>query len=545
MLCSGDIIEDRYKILKTIGEGAFGTVYLVRDSLLDDEPFALKEMVETDIPEADRNEAVELFAREAEMLKSLHHPGLPRFFDQFSIGSSCYTVMEYVEGETLEDRLERSYLPFSWEEVLLWAEELCRILLYLHSRKPEPVVFRDLKPSNIMIDINGRVKLIDFGIARHYSSNKVKDTYFLGTPGFSPPEQYGRGQSDGRSDIFALGAALYRLLTKADMAQYSVRMPPLSMLSPSVPKWLEKVIMKCLAVNPGERYQSVQALYSDISAREFTSGEIKPLPVIVLMTLPGNMVRMFVKMSLTFKNLHPNIKPVISASLLIFVTTVMVYHVFYMIFGLVNRHNIVLLHAGIYLIISLSLVWLFRKGGLTFLISILLAILILSFITFVMVDTYGYEGIFQIFIAAFILSIFIGVPVCSIYNAIAYKSWKWGLVFFLYCSLLAVLMVPNFLRARSQNSPLSGCKSNLKNIGTAMEMYSSDHKGLYPRNLAEITPHYLKTLPTCPDGRRMSYSYISGNKRDIYTVWCNGNYHIRSSRINMPQYDSLEGLREK
>jgi len=114
----------------------------------------------------------------------------------------------------------------------------------------------------------------------------------------------------------------------------------------------------------------------------------------------------------------------------------------------------------------------------------------------------------------------------------------------LLCVILFVILAPSFLRARA-SSPLTGCVSHLKNIGIAMEMFSSDHNGHYPKCLAEITPRYLKTLPTCPDGRKMSYSYVSIDSPDIYTVWCNGNYHIRTCSINMPEYDSLEGLREK
>ncbi len=271
MLNAGDTVKGRYKVIKSIGGGAFGTVYLVRDSYKRGGRVAMKEMVEVELPFEERQEALELFLREAEILRSLNHPGLPRIFDFFDVGDSHYIVMEYIDGQTLEGKMKFRQGPCSWEEVLPWAVELCIILDYLHTREPEPAIFRDLKPSDIMIAADGRVKLIDFGIARYFSPGKMKDTYFMGTPGFSPPEQYGMGQSDERSDVFALGATLYHLLTGADMEQYSTKFPLLSTLAPSVPKWLESVIMKCLAVNPGERYQSVKSILDDLRAGKFNS----------------------------------------------------------------------------------------------------------------------------------------------------------------------------------------------------------------------------------------------------------------------------------
>jgi len=139
-------------------------------------------------------------------------------------------------------------------------------------------------------------------------------------------------------------------------------------------------------------------------------------------------------------------------------------------------------------------------------------------------------------ISVLVMAIFL-VPRPGIYRAIAVVG--------LICAILSGIIVSNFLRARFQHGSLIACKSNLKNISTALEMYSSDHKGLYPKSLAEITPDYLRTLPTCPDGGRMSYRYVSTSSPDIYTVWCEGVYHADKSPINMPQYDSVKGLYER
>jgi len=160
--------------------------------------WALKEITEMELPDEERSDAVLLFTREAEILRSLNHPGLPQIFDFFSEKDSHCLVMDYIEGKTLEDIMKERSAAFSHLEVLPWALQICEILKYLHDVKPDPVIFRYLKPSNIMIGNDGRIRLIDFGIARYFSPRKIKDTFFLDSPGFSPPEQYGRGQSNAR-----------------------------------------------------------------------------------------------------------------------------------------------------------------------------------------------------------------------------------------------------------------------------------------------------------------------------------------------------------
>ncbi len=172
MLSSGDTIKSCYTVIKPIGGEAFGTVYLVSDSSKFGDRMALKEMVEMELPFDERKEVIGLFIREAEILRSLNHPGLPGIYDFFSLWSSHYIVMEYMDGETLEEKMRFRSGSFRWEEVLPWAEALCEILCYLHTRKPDPVIFKDLKPSNVMISGDGKVKLIDFGIVRYFNSSK-------------------------------------------------------------------------------------------------------------------------------------------------------------------------------------------------------------------------------------------------------------------------------------------------------------------------------------------------------------------------------------
>ncbi|MGV8125301.1 MAG: serine/threonine protein kinase [Candidatus Xenobiia bacterium LiM19] len=260
MLRAGDIIKERYRVLKPIGEGASGKVYLVEDGGSRNELMALKELTLTGASPDEIQEFSELFQREIAMLQSMKHKGLPLFIDSFSLEDSQFLVMEYIEGETLDEVMERKGRPFTAEELIPLACQLASILEYLHTRKPHPVIYRDLKPSNIMLTVKETLKLIDFGIARHYNPKKLRDTHFMGTPGFSPPEQYGKGQSDVRTDMFSLGATLYFLLTGEDMTRLNFSFPPIRTLVKDVPQELEDIIMRCLSINPGERFQTTTLL---------------------------------------------------------------------------------------------------------------------------------------------------------------------------------------------------------------------------------------------------------------------------------------------
>ncbi len=188
-----------------------GAVYQARD-MKRQTICAIKEMSLSMVPPEDRAQAVQNFKAEARMLAGLHHPNLPTFSDFFTEGSRHFLVMEYIDGITLEDYLGRNNGPFPERRVLGWARQLCNVLAYLHSQQP-PIIFRDMKPGNIMLMHSGRIKLIDFGIARFFRHASSQDTQLLGTPGFAPPEQYGKAQTDERSDIYSLAMALFQLMT--------------------------------------------------------------------------------------------------------------------------------------------------------------------------------------------------------------------------------------------------------------------------------------------------------------------------------------------
>lgn len=199
------------------------------------------------------------------MLALLNHPNLPQVTDYFTERGKHYIVMEFVEGETLEDYLDRRGPPVSEAEARGWAAQLCDVLGYLHRQQP-PVIFRDLKPANVMLTPDGQLKLIDFGIARFYKPGKQKDTLMMGTPGFAPPEQYGRGQTDARSDLFSLGVTLHVLLTDYDVEQSPWSYPPVRTLNAGVSPALERIIAKATAMNVAERYQSAAEMRAALDA---------------------------------------------------------------------------------------------------------------------------------------------------------------------------------------------------------------------------------------------------------------------------------------
>lgn len=262
ILPKGAVLQKRYEVVKVLGVGGMGAVYLTQDLRFTGviRMCAVKEMVSTTPDPHVRRLAVQSFEREANLLVQLNHPGIPKIYDFFTESVRSYLVMEYVEGDDLENILESTEGMLKEDVVLDWAIQVSDVLVYLHDQKP-PIVFRDLKPSNIMLrKQNNRIALIDFGIAKAFEAGQ-KGT-MIGTEGYSPPEQY-RGVADPRGDIYALGATLHHLLTKRDPRlepPFTFHDEPARLLNPALSEETNAVIMKALEYEPEKRYQSAQAL---------------------------------------------------------------------------------------------------------------------------------------------------------------------------------------------------------------------------------------------------------------------------------------------
>src|SRR5947209_471674 len=209
------LLHARYSILSQVGTGGFGAVYQAKDTLFSHRAVAIKEMSQDGLSPQELAEATAAFEHEALMLADLVHPNLPRIHDHFSEQGRAYVVMDFIAGETLEDYLGKYSQLLPVEMVLEIGIQLCTVLDYLHTHQP-PIIFRNLKPANIMCTADNHVYLIDFGIARHFKPGKAKDTIPLGSKGYAAPEQYGKAQTTSQSDIYGLGATLHQLLTGDD-----------------------------------------------------------------------------------------------------------------------------------------------------------------------------------------------------------------------------------------------------------------------------------------------------------------------------------------
>lgn len=258
----GATLQDRYLILGVLGAGGMSSVYKGRDLHFPNvtKLVAVKEMLNLAADPTMHDMIVRNFEREADLLATLSHPAIPRIFDYFSQGNSSYLVMEFIEGKDLEAIVTdaEDFLPE--QKVVSWAIQLCEVLSYLHNHKPQPVVFRDMKPSNVMIDHHDHVRLIDFGIARVFQPGQ-KGT-MIGTEGYSPPEQY-RGEASPAGDIYALGATLHHLLTRRDPraeAPFSFNERPIRKINPAVSPEVESVISTALAYDPKDRFPSAEAM---------------------------------------------------------------------------------------------------------------------------------------------------------------------------------------------------------------------------------------------------------------------------------------------
>lgn len=271
------LLQGRYRLLSQVGVGGFGEVYRALDMRHGERVVAIKQINLRGLSPQKTIEATDTFNRELHILSPLKHPNLPRIYDHFTDPDHWYLVMEFLEGETLERYLEnrqrqRSYagagtpglLPL--EEIFALALQLCDVLDYLHDQQP-PIIFRDLKPANIMRSSLGHICLIDFGIARHFRPGRTKDTTPLGSPGYAAPEQYGKAQTTTRSDLYGLGALLHHLVTGNDPSETPFQFAPLPQLLPTSlagTRELESLILRMVDVDSSQRPAFARAVKEEL-----------------------------------------------------------------------------------------------------------------------------------------------------------------------------------------------------------------------------------------------------------------------------------------
>ena len=256
MLEIGTLVDGKYKILSKVGQGGMSVVYLAINEKANAQ-WAVKEVRKDGVK--DFEVVKQGLVAETDILKKLSHPSLPRIIDVIDSDESIIIIMDYIQGNSLNVALDE-YGAQPQENVIEWAKQLADVLGYLHSRTP-PIIYRDMKPANVMLKPDGNVTLIDFGTAREFKEKNLADTTCLGTVGYAAPEQFGgMGQTDARTDIYCLGATLYHLVTGKNPCEPPYEIKPIREINPSLSVGFEKVILKCTQRDPNDRYQSAAEL---------------------------------------------------------------------------------------------------------------------------------------------------------------------------------------------------------------------------------------------------------------------------------------------
>jgi serine/threonine-protein kinase len=281
-------LANRYHIIRALKSGGMGSIYLASDMDMGGRPCAIKEMLDRFTNDDDRQEGQVWFAREAEMLGRLRHPCIPEIYDYFIESGRFYLSLEFIEGENLEDRLASMGTPgLPEQQVLEWAAQIADVLHYLHTRTP-PIVFRDLKPANVMYTPQNEIRLIDFGIARVFSP--VRQATMVGTPGYCPPEQY-QGLAEPLSDLYALAATIHHLLTGRDPRDgQPFSFPPVRKLIPQISAATESLLDGALRIDLSERGPRIQEFGRQARriAGELAQGFVPSLSGSMAMHAPGD-----------------------------------------------------------------------------------------------------------------------------------------------------------------------------------------------------------------------------------------------------------------
>src|SRR3989441_10458051 len=300
------LLQQHYLIIGQAGKGGMGAVYQAVDTQDSNRRrVAIKEMSQGHLNEAELREATAQFQHEVAMLSRLSHPNLPRIYDAFNERGRSYLVMDFIDGKTLYQLLKESgNRPLPILQVLDYASQLCDVLAYLHQQRP-PIIFRDLKPTNVMVTPNGHVYLIDFGIARFFKEGQEQDTVFLGSPGYAPPEQHGIAQTNQRSDLYALGATLHYCLTGRDpqLSSYQFAFPSVREYNLQVPVELDQLIQRLVAMDEQQRPASALEVQHELIKIHQQAAEYTP------QINPASAATKYMQPASAQNNVPPNYSP--------------------------------------------------------------------------------------------------------------------------------------------------------------------------------------------------------------------------------------------
>jgi len=274
LLTRGTVLEGRYEVQRVIGQGGMSTVYAARDLRFShvERLCAVKEMFTREPNDHHRVSQISNFEREAALLATLSHPAIPKIYDYFSYDGLVYLILEFIEGTDLERLLSRTEAPVAESTLIEWALQILDVLSYLHEHQPDPIVFRDLKPSNVMLRIDGTITLIDFGIARTFQP--LQRGTMIGTEGYAPPEQY-RGTAEPRGDIYALGATLHHLSTRVDPRSeppFTFDQRPVRTVNPELSEAFEQAVRRATAYALADRFPSAAAMAQALSEIRSATG---------------------------------------------------------------------------------------------------------------------------------------------------------------------------------------------------------------------------------------------------------------------------------
>jgi serine/threonine protein kinase len=268
-LSPGSTLLERYRILGIMGMGRVGAVYQARDLNFYNvvKLYAIKEMINLTQDQQIRDLMMGQFTREAELLAIVNHPAIPKIYDFFSLGDRAYLVMEFINGRDLEAILNCTDKLIPAEQVREWGIAICQVLAYLHNLELVPIIFRNIQPSNVMIDSRRAVRLVGFSIAKTFRPGQPGTK--LGAEGYSPPELLQKGEASPAGDVYSIGATLHHLLTRQDPRSeppFSFDQRPIQQFNPEVSDEFVAVIERALALDPSERFATAAEMGQALKA---------------------------------------------------------------------------------------------------------------------------------------------------------------------------------------------------------------------------------------------------------------------------------------